>query len=104
MKNKIKDGLLSLFIGLTLTLTGMTMGLLMAMFQSKDAGIRYGFFKTVYFENRAQGDGSIAMTLGLTNAYRPLILSVILISGCVYLFFQVYKSLDERKKRLLEDV
>jgi hypothetical protein len=45
MKNKIKDGLLSLFIGLTLTLTGMTMGLLMAMFQSKDAGIRYGFFQ-----------------------------------------------------------
>ena len=99
-KNKLKDAIMSLFIGVVLTLSGMTISLLIAMFQSKDAGKRYGFFKTVYFENREHQNGSISVSLGLTEIYIPIFISVLIMTLCVYTFLRIYNMLYEHKKSL----
>lgn len=100
--SSIKIFFASIFVVFTITFISMTVSFLTMLFSSGDDGIRYCFFKTIYFESITNAVGDTSMSFGFTGSTIP----ILFFAGVLFTFiFGTYistKKLLEYRQYLIE--
>ena len=77
----------SVFLGILvvdciITLCAMTVSFLVMLFSSGEDGMRYCFFKTIYFNSITEATGNISMKFGFTGEVFP----IFFFAGAIFVF------------------
>lgn len=92
----------SIFVVFTITLISMVVSFLAMLFSSGDDGIRYCFFKTIYFESITNAAGDASLAFGFTGSTFP----ILFFAGILFVFiFGTYfftKKLLKYRQYLIE--
>lgn len=94
--------LFSLIISIVIMLIIMTGSFLIMLFSSGDDGMRYCFFKTLYFDSVTHLDGSVKMSFGFTGEYLPGLIFTACLLTFIYSSFCMVKSLLNYRENLIE--
>lgn len=92
----------SIFVVFAITLISMTVSFMAMLFSSGDDGIRYCFFKTIYFEAITNAYGDTSLAFGFTGSTFP----ILFFAGILFIFiFGTYffaKKLLKYRQHLIE--
>ncbi|EOH88888.1 hypothetical protein ACTNBL_11790 [Enterococcus villorum] len=97
----IKKILSSFIISTTLVAILMAVHFLVVLFSSPEPGKYLAYFKTMFFENITNPDGSITVSLGFTGEILPILISILLFTVFFTLTSTFHSILKERRSRLL---